>query len=111
MCSDMGWTRGEGRFGSVRSISGDEGGLEEIGDGGVGERGTPRRLHGGPAVVRAAGMPSVARARAEEASRVRPWVVEAVDDAGERQLVGVDGEGESGERATGAGGEPGLGQR
>jgi len=84
---------------------------EEIGDGGVGERGTPRSLDGRPALVRAAWVPAVARTRAEEASGGRSRLVEAVDDVCQRQLAGRDGEHEAAARATCAGDDPDLGQR
>src|SRR6476620_8862602 len=85
------------RYGATRStewravgIGCSSGAAEEIGDGGVGERGTARILDRGPARVRRARTARVAGGIAEEAARLRARLVEAVDDLGERQLGSRD---------------------
>jgi hypothetical protein len=88
----------------VESVGG-----EEIGDGGAGERVVPRLLHRRPSFVSSAGVACVARPRTEQASRVRPRLVEAVDDAGQGQLVGRVGESESAQGAARAVDDPRLG--
>src|SRR6185369_17618871 len=64
------------RHGHVLLVRG--GGDDEIGDGGIGERGPARGLDGGPAFVRGARTTWVAGCAAEEAAGLRAGLVEAV---------------------------------
>src|SRR6476661_3951399 len=85
--------------------------LEECSDGGAMERGAACLADFGPACVGPAGVQRVAGHAAEHALRLWYGLVEAVDDASQRELVGRDREREATEWSTCARDEAFLGER
>jgi hypothetical protein len=62
-------------------------------------------------MMRGAGFGRIAGLAAEQAARLESRLVEAIDDAGQGQLLRLDREGESALRTARAGHDAGLGER